>query len=217
MKRKLSEDEQFNQFKKIASEQEPNFVINEKNEDVYRKLVLYLSKNPKFEQEILPGTGIKGSLDKAIYLAGSTGTGKTLILGSVMKIFAKMNQISTYQIHKYAKIMRDYDSHGSKVLDSFGPIETSSGGIYRVETIEAYIDDFLFTGSEINRFGNRIYLADQFIDLRYDAFIKHGKKTHFSSNIYPNQVSEFLDERSISRLSEMCNFIELTGDDWRRK
>jgi hypothetical protein len=210
-------DELFEEFEKIAMAVVPNFAINANNEGAYRKLVLYFSKNPQFEQEILPGTNEKGSLDKAIYLAGDTGSGKSLILGRVMKIFTGLFQTNSYQIHKYAKIMRDYESKGSEILDLFGPKVTSFGGIQRQETIEAYIDDFLFTGSEINRFGNKIYLADQFIDLRYDAFVQYGKKTHFSSNKYPDEFLSYLDQRSISRLSEMCNFIELTGDDWRRK
>jgi predicted ATPase len=205
------------EFKEIALKHESNFVINETNEKAYRLLLLYFMNDPRFEQEVLPNTGKKGSLKKGIYLVGDTGSGKSFMLKDVIKSLTTKYRMNSYQIHKYSKIMRDYECEGSKILESFGPIKTSFGGIIREETKVIYIDDFLSTGSEINRFGNTINFADQLIDLRYDAFEQDGKKTHFSANFYPQKMSEFLDERSTSRLSQMCNFIELTGEDWRRK
>jgi DNA replication protein DnaC len=53
--------------------------------------------------------------------------------------------------------------------------------------------------------------------MRYLVYTKCRKLTHFTSNIYPAEIENLYGTRAASRLAEMCNIIELTGIDFRKK
>ena len=123
--------------------------------------------------------------------------------------------LNSFQIFQYSAIKLDYEKEGSKILTQLGYLVSNTGGIRRNNTKTVLIDDFLSNGSTATHYGSKIELADQLIDYRYEVFKKSDKLSHFTTNFYPNKLSGLLDQRSISRLREMCNFIVLEDVDWR--
>ena len=204
-------------IQQIALQNEPDFQFTEHNKPAYKLLLQYFTGNPEFEKHAMSGLGLKGSLNKGLLLIGPVGSGKTFSLSTILKIYtSKYLRSNSYQVHKYSNMKHEYGLNGLETLSEFGQIVSNSGGIHRNDTKVILVDDFLSNGTIVSYIGNKIEFADELIDSRYEAF-KHSRKlTHFTTNIYADKMREVLDERSISRLLEMCNVIEFADQDWRR-
>lgn len=204
-------------IQQLALQNEPGFRFTEQNKPIYKLLLQYFTGNPDFEKQPLPGSEVKGSLNKGILLIGPVGSGKTFAMSTVFKIYtSKYLRSNSYQIYKYSNMKHEYGLNGLEALSEFGQIASSSGGIQRNDTKVVLVDDFLSNGTFVSYFGNKIEFADELIDSRYEAFRQSRKLTHFTTNTYADKMKEVLDERSISRLLEMCNIIEFVDKDWRR-
>lgn len=202
-------------IEEIAKSYEPNFDLTDTNKIIFRLLLLYFSGNPDFDSELMKITGVQGSRNKGLLLFGSVGSGKSLILFKVFRRYVtNILKQNTYQALEYIDIL-DNAMVDPQYLSGFGFQKPTATG--RDLTWTVLIDDFLSTNSSINYYGNKIEVADTLIMNRYQAYDRVRKLTHITTNFEPAQMKEFLDQRTISRLSEMCNVIELTGDDWRRK
>ncbi len=203
-------------IQKIALQNEAKFEFTKKNKPFYELLFLSFTGNPKFEKLKMPGSDILGSLNKGNLIFGPVGCGKSFALETVFKTYtADYLNVNSFRIFQYSTIKLDYQKEGAIILDQFGNSISNSGGIKRNETKTILIDDFLKNGSTVAHFNNKIELAEELINLRYEAYKRSGKLTHFTTNLYPKELSEILDYRSISRLQEMCNFIVLEDVDWR--
>ena len=88
-------------------------------------------------------------------------------------------------------------------------------GINNGSPITCLIDDIATKSENITSYGTTYNVTEELISLRYNIYRTYRKLTHFTSNKYPNELSEIYDERIISRLSEMCNIIEIKGIDFR--
>ena len=82
--------------------------------------------------------------------------------------------------------------------------------------ITCYIDDIASRNEKIKYYGTEVNVMEQLLSIRYNAFCRYRKLTHISSNLYPNDFKNIYDIRTIDRMKEMFNIIELKGGSWRK-
>ncbi len=203
-------------IQKIALQNEVNFRFTEHNKRIYELLFQYFTGSQEFEKQKIPGSDLLGSLNKGILIFGQVGCGKSFALKDVFKPYTSQYlNVNSFQVFEYSRIKYEYETNGANILNQFGDLRSSFGGIRRNDTKTVLIDDW--NGSTANHYKSQIEFADELINIRYEAYKRSRKLTHFTTNLYPKKLSEILDYRSISRLREMCNFIVLEDKDWRVK
>ena len=178
------------------------FVFDSENTRSINNLFSYFTGNEKIctENEI--------SLNKGIFLVGTKGTGKSILMKTFKKYTGEINHVNSFQWFDSAQIIDSANLFGISILKQFD--------IYEGRSITCYIDDICSQNEKVKNFGTDISVIEQLINLRYNLFQRYGKLTHFSSNIYPEQMDKFYESRIIDRLKEMCNFVELTGKSRRQ-
>lgn len=190
----------------------PNFVIDESNQWAYTQLAKWLFGDNTMEamDPRCNGKMVHGRLNAGIYLAGGTGTGKSVAL-KVLKILARYfdikvgigdSQRKIYWTEKYAsEICMDYANSGD--LNTY------------INDQITCIQDLGAEPMEVSHMGNKINTLRQIIEARAD---KGGNITLFSSNLPMRQdiISNLYGDRVYSRLVPMCNYIVMKGKDRRR-
>ena len=145
------------------------------------------------------------------------GSGKTFLLGKVFKEYtSQILHTNSFQVHDYYNIIRDYELEGAVALKKYGHFKENQNGYQKDHTRTVLIDDFLSTKSTASYYGNKTDIADLLVSFRYEAYQRSRKLTHFTMNLYPGELQDILDERSVSRLQEMCNIIPFEDCDWRK-
>lgn len=146
---------------------------------------------------------------KSLMFSGNTGSGKTVLMDV-------LNQLIKYDNIKYvnngaintmyftivsAKDIFDvYTSLGIKGLDTFVD-----------QKLNICIDDMGSETIEATNYGTRICPVGHVIERRYN----NGKFTNITTNLKMSRIKELYGDRIYSRLSEMCNNIEIAGLDFR--
>ena len=191
-------------FEEYIRQYHPNYVIDEMNEEVVKDFSLWAERNPKFEEK----EGFY--LDKGILLSGNVGTGKTdlfYLLGFYQ------NGIKTRYAYNKNVVWSFTASFNKKGYDAFSNQE--SGNMYYDEL--CLIDERTnFPEKErAMYFGSKTLVGQELIMFRYDSLKNFGFQTHFSTNANEKQLFDMYGERAYSRLTEMCNFMQLIGDSRR--
>lgn len=183
----------WNAGKSIVGEK---FVVREQNKDVITELIKYFT-----------GNNGKYDLNKGIYLFGSFGTGKTVLMLTFRKMLSDNFPFSKYGFHSTSI---------EQIIDH-----------YKQE------NDFKFYGFRehdhplticINEFGKsideRIYgtRADEIIKsllmIRYELFQGRKIVTHVTSNFEPGELE--YSPIIMDRIKEMFNFIKIDGQSFRK-
>jgi hypothetical protein len=141
---------------------------------------------------------------KGLVLWGDNGTGKT----------RWANHFARAKCRAAQEIVVSWRQHGSESALSFVSPCREYGAHLNHPGGDVLIDDL---GAEhtLNDFGNKIEaLADVIVD-RYCWFSREMGKTYITTNLSPEQITKRYDDRIISRLYEMCTFIEFKGSDVR--
>lgn len=192
---------------RLGKEVNPAFVFDDKNRWTYIQLLKWLAGD-KTMQAIDPDTGkvVAGRLDAGLYLAGPTGSGKSVALNIMLMLARTFNIQVTLNGEQRCIFWK----------------EVRADEIARNGWIERYnepgvlcIQDLGTEPTESVFMGNRFQPVRQLIEHRGDA---GGVITLFSSNL-PMGSSVLVDrygDRVASRLREMCNYIELKGKDRRK-
>jgi hypothetical protein len=134
--------------------------------------------------------------NKGFAFFGNVGTGKTTILDAHRRIQSKLCPM----IHS---------RNAAKGVFKWG------NNSYNPNDYVVYLDDL---GTEEVRkmdFGQVSAPIVEFLEKRYELFSSNRLKTHMTSNIDESEIQLRYGTRILSRLSSMCNFILLDGDDWR--
>lgn len=190
------------------------FVVNETNQFVYQNCLNWLlgypfeCLNPENPKQTIPG-----DLKKGLYIAGSCGTGKSVLL----RILAALSN--------YCNIEYEADRRKIKLVwaenradDICNNVSTSGFDIVtRLRNIDVLnINDFGSGSNEQLYMGNRVNAIRLIIESRGDTY---GKFTLITSNFPMNHeiIKQQYGNRVVSRLAEMCNYFELLGADWRKK
>lgn len=177
---------------RIAKGFEPKFEVSERNSEILSELQLYFT-----------GGNSKYDLNKGIWLHGNAGTGKTLLLEKIFKSYTSQILINnSYIVKHYTELISEL--YKSKFIELDKSINSPM-----------FIDDVGVNQILVNLYGNEINFISLLIDYRYRSF-KRGKLTHITTNLFPKQLKEIVDDRTISRMSEMFNIIEMSGNDYRR-
>lgn len=192
----------------IGLSYDPRFVLDSDNTEVYRNLVYWMMNDDRM-QAVHPGTGrrIAGRLDKGIYLAGNTGSGKTVAMNILRKLYSLNVFLSSDDKpilwkEKRADEITDYYANSGE-LETFKKAPMLS------------IQDLGCEPAETLYMGNRVRVMQNILEYRGDRkdFI-----TMVTSNIpmAHEDLRSRYGERATSRMAEMMNYLTLTGRDRRQ-
>jgi DNA replication protein DnaC len=153
----------------------------------------------------------KGDLTKGIYLAGRTGCGKTWAL----EIFAFLASAHNIRYKAYGKDLplALQDFRADEITTDF--LAQGDTSLYTEGTKVLVINDLGTEPEETLYMGNRVNVLRQILEKRAD---NPARLTLITSNIPMGDkaVAARYGDRVASRLRQMCNYIEITGNDKRR-
>ncbi|MBB6609726.1 hypothetical protein H7F15_01635 [Pontibacter sp. Tf4] len=165
--------------------------------DILEKIAAYAAKDIEAMQKL------NINPQKGLLLMGPVGCGKTEII-LMLKKFIKSGIKEEYVYD----IMMNCSEKGEKALSPyrFGPIFSQSG-----KPIDCLFDD-LGVDPPITHFGRKIIVGQELIYIRHLFFKKTGAKSHFTTNLNVEELTEYYKNISRSRLREMCNVIQFPKD-----
>lgn len=190
------------------------FVIDSENRFAYENILRWCIGDSEMKA-IHPVTKapIKGSLDKGIYIAGNTCSGKSWCMEIVSSFVSAAGIGISYDggddslekmrfcITRADDIVSEYLKHGNIDNLKKAPMIT--------------IQDLGQEQHECVYMGNRVNVLKNLIEYRGDFA---NKITMFTSN-YPinnEQLCDIYGDRVASRLIGMCNYFEIKGKDRRQ-
>lgn len=197
----------------IGKARDEKFSIDDENRWVYTQLVKWIQGDKSFECiDIDTGEKKKGNLTSGIYLAGPTGTGKTWAL-EIMSLLSKIDDVRFFRAGNMTKLTYK-GVRTDQICSEFSsgqPIEK-----YKQAPIICFHDICSYSEPEESMFmGNRLKVMQSILESRGD---RQDLITLFTSNVkFDNPMfRERYTDRVVSRLYEMCNYLELKGTDRRR-
>lgn len=181
---------------------EPNFKIMQEQEAYYFNLVQYFMQK-------------EGQLDydKGLFISGDVGTGKTLSMKIMQRLFGGFRIVSARHL------IREFLIDGVKVIDNYGrkSFEINSLGNIDIKKPTNYcFDDLLLEEVNSKFYGNQQNLMAEVLLDRYDMFIGYKMKTFSTTNATPTMLETNYGSRIRDRLKEMCNYVTLTGTSLRK-
>lgn len=191
---------------------EGKFNVDEKNRVVFDLLCRYFSDDREF-LSTAEAIGVSNpSLQKGILLAGTFGTGKTWI----MKLFQR-NKKACYLLKNAKQIAGEFQEDGVEAVTTYqNKIKNSvnDATLFYQPYCGLCIDD-LGTEDIKNNFGNKANVIGDLIEMRY-AKGNAGPFLHATTNMDAQGIKEFYGGRVVSRMREVFNIIELSGNDRRK-
>ncbi len=183
----------------IALRFEPAFIFSDEVKTTYRKLIQYIHGDPDFE----------GVIEKGLMLIGPSGTGKTLAM-KIMQVYRTIDD--TWYLKDGKPYRMNYDIyHVNDIVSSF--IETGFDGIELY--CKRYVACFDDIGSEIERvkhYGNDLDVMSHILAERYARRLM----TFGTSNFPVAVLEEKYDDRTMSRMYTLFNFVVMKDIDYRR-
>ena len=153
----------------------------------------------------------KGDLNKGLYVAGRTGCGKTWAL----EIFAYLATAHNIRYISNGKdILLDLQAfRADEITSDF--MRSGDTSLYTDSVKALVINDLGTEPEETLYMGNRVNVLRQILEKRADD---PSKLTFITSNIPMGDkaIAAKYGDRVASRLRQMCNYIEITGNDKRR-
>ena len=143
---------------------------------------------------------------KGKFQYGKTGTGKTTMMS---KDFAG------YVVpERWAKRLLDAVDLEDIALDGGSRAVRELAGKFT----EIFLDDIGDESLTVTHFGTVFSPVKEFIKARYRAQTESPEMccTHFTSNLSPVLIGERYGAYILSRLIEMCDFVEVDGPDLRK-
>ena len=132
-----------------------------------------------------------------LFIYGSNGTGKTFIMVAIAKEIIRRMGLPV--------VMVDVPEW---ISGFYGSIKRRNEMIGKLKDVNVLLMDDL--GAE-QQTEYTIPILGELINHRW----VHKRLTYFTSNLTPELVKKKIDPRIISRISGMCKFIRLTGEDRR--
>jgi len=151
-----------------------------------------------------------GLAKKGLLLMGGTGTGKTTLL----RVMVDLIKIEWRQADQIAEFAQDDAEEFRRALRLKWYDDARRRHFDALEA-DMVIDDIGTEPAEIMVFGTRKNPLSEAIHLRHIEWQNHGIKTHFSTNLSPDEIVSRYSARTWSRLNEMCELVEIGGADRR--
>lgn len=188
------------------------FVIDNENRQVYEGVLKWLFGLPF--KCIDPDTNklIEGNHYKGIYIAGNTGSGKSILLTIMAAISHHYGII--YEFDGENMPLTWADTRSDELCNEF--IMQGAEILHKAQNINVLcLNDFGSETPEQMYMGNRVNIIRQIVESRAD---KIGQFTLFSSNLPINDesIEAKYGTRVASRLRQMCNYFILAGTDRRK-
>lgn len=188
----------------------PEFVIDVNNRFLYENFVKWLCGDETMQAlDINTKKVTKGKMNKGIYIAGPTGTGKSVCM-EVMRAFA-YSQKFNIQYGDLKRYIMWSNMTAKRIVTEF--VKTSS--IHEFANMHILcIDDLGSEPTEAVSMGNRMNVLQNVIEER-------GEHANFLTLITSNyplphaKLNSLYGERTTQRLQAMCNYFELTGKSRR--
>jgi len=178
----------------------PDFRMIPEIVEFYKELIRYFHADPQFN----------GELSKGLMLMGPTGTGKTLAM-QIMNIYRQIDDIKFIMNGRTYRM--NYDIVDVNQLVNYFMNNAFDG-------IEAYcqryvlcIDDIGTESEHVKYFGNPLDVIGHVIAERYSHRLLTFGTTNFTKDILEDKY----DDRIISRMYSLFNFIVLKCKDFRRR
>jgi hypothetical protein len=193
-------------FQKFIEIRYPNYQIDPYNEGEIEALNLWANRSSEFGKKYP-----KFSLQKGWILTGNVGTGKTDLIKMFQNYLGRYLK-SNYKFSLYVawKLAADFTEKGYSVIG-----EHEKGNRYYDELCLIDSRNAHPVRETVSHFGNKLLIGEEIIMSRYNSLKDYGYLTHFSTNATTKQLLDIYGERAYSRLTEMCNFMLLTGPDRR--
>ncbi len=201
----------------IGKAKSQHFVIDDNNRFVFENLIRWIQGDPEM-QCLDPNTKqvVQGCLEKGIYIAGSTGTGKSWAL-DVMSVYSMIDEIRVgipANEHNFEQTVAI--AWQSMRADAICSIYANKGDIsdFKTRTVLC-IQDIGAEPIESVYMGNRSDVIRQILEYRGDY---QDKITLITSNLPMGHemLEQRYGDRVASRLFEMCNYFEIKGKDRRK-
>lgn len=196
----------------IGQSRTPRFVLDEDNRFAYGQFARFLHGDRSFcALDPYTGKTKPGNLSRGIFLAGSTGTGKSWCL-EIMNAYASLCGFRIrFSNERDPKPFTIALVRADEITAEFA----RSGSIERFRNMRVLgIQDLGQEPEETLYMGNRLNVLAQLIEFRGD---RSDYLTFFTSNLRLNgeKMQARYGDRVVSRLSEMCNYLEIRGKDRR--
>lgn len=202
----MNEEKRVLNFKEFIPEFYPEYTIDEFNSSVIDSLVLWTARDAVFNDKE------KGRhVDKGILLMGQVGTGKTDLF-RLLKIYLNQYMKSPYSFSYGVvwKFTAEFNKSGYESLD-----DQEKGNRYYDELCLTNTRTGFPEKEQAMHYGSKLLIGEELIMLRYNSFKSCAYQTHFSTNATGAELKNCYGERAYSRLTEMCNFLPLIGNDRR--
>ena len=151
---------------------------------------------------------------KGLFIFGKVGTGKTYNAYALVKyLLAKSLNARIVNLPSLLNIIRASFSK-QEVFDSNGDCE--SRFVKNMSDIEKLINTHILVIDDIGAEKPSEWVAETLyylINSRYE----NEKTTIFTSNLSLDELSDVIGDRIASRINEMCDIVEMDGDDKRFK
>lgn len=178
---------------------DPDFILTNEVTEVYKELIRYFHADPDFN----------GILEKGFLLMGPTGTGKTLAM-QIMSIYRQIDDTKfimngktykmNYEVIDVNRMINDF------LCNAFDGIQ-----VYCNRYVLC-LDDIGTEMDQVKHYGNTLDVVSHVITERYSRRLLTFGTTNFPIEILENKY----DDRIISRMYALFNFITLKCDDFRR-
>lgn len=188
---------------KVGREFENDFIIEKEQEDFYIHIALYFSKS----------LDCKWDIEKGLLISGHIGTGKTLAMKIMQKIFGGFTIINS----RY--LVREFLTDGIMVANRYGKEsfgQAPQGNLDKKKPKTYCFDDFGLEEVNSKLYGNQSNIMMEVLLDRYDMFLGYEMKTFATTNLTPELIEKNYGERVRDRMREMMNYIVLTGKSKRK-
>lgn len=195
----------------IGKERSAKFAIDAENRFTYENMIRWVHGDPEMKC-VDPETKsiIPGRLDAGIYIAGNTGSGKSWTL-EIMSAYCLIDNVQV-QVGETQRCLYWSNVRTDTICDEY----TTDGTFDRFKKISVVgFQDLGAEPLESMHMGNRMNVMRQILEHRGD---RSDQITLITSNL-PMEHKMFIDkygDRVASRMREMCNYFELTGQDRRK-
>lgn len=176
-----------------------NFTLTPEVTEVYKKLIQYFHADPEFV----------GDSTKGILLMGPTGTGKTLAM-QIMAIYRQIDDTKFIMNDKVYKM--NYEIIDVNRLVNFFLDNAFDGIDIYCRRYIVCIDDIGNESDQVKHYGNTLDVVSHILSERYSKRLITFGTTNFPFSI----LEQKYNDRIVSRMYALFNFIEMVGKDFRK-